>query len=310
MAGHTGLRKEFKTSRNFSTLLARADEGEIMATGTVIPQGLNLRETPGGTIITVLPQGTTVEILEDQGNILKVNALGQTGFVAAQFIQRNGSGGGINGTVVIDPGHGGTGTIDGSDGDHAVGPISGVREKNLSLILARLVKSELETAAAAGGHNINIFMTRNTDVNLGLGDRARVARTNHADRFVSIHMNASDAHNARGVETWIRRPLDNVNFQDDTRFATKIQASVFTAIRGFDVNTRDRGVKDARFGVLNDVALGNTTGGHCRACLLEVEFLDFPAVDVLLNTGPNHEAVRIGIAKAIATAIIDDLEHP
>jgi len=66
-------------------------------TGTVIPNGLNLRETPGGTIITVLPQGTTVEILEDQGNFLKVNALGQTGFVAAQFIQRNGAGGGGGG---------------------------------------------------------------------------------------------------------------------------------------------------------------------------------------------------------------------
>jgi len=63
-------------------------------TGTVIPQGLNLRETPGGTIIIVLPQGTTVEILEDQGNFLKVSALGETGFVAAQFIRRDGSGGG------------------------------------------------------------------------------------------------------------------------------------------------------------------------------------------------------------------------
>jgi hypothetical protein len=68
-----------------------------MAQGTVIPGGLNLRETPGGTILTVLPQGTTVEILEDQGNFLKVNALGQTGFVAAQYIQRNGGGGGGGG---------------------------------------------------------------------------------------------------------------------------------------------------------------------------------------------------------------------
>ena len=68
-----------------------------MAQGTVIPGGLNLRETPGGTIIVVLPQGTPVEILEDQGNFLKVNALGQTGFVAAQHIQRNGGGGAVGG---------------------------------------------------------------------------------------------------------------------------------------------------------------------------------------------------------------------
>lgn len=61
-------------------------------TGTVIPQGLNLRETPGGTVIKVLPQGTTVEILEDQGNFLKVTALGETGFVAAHLINRSGAG--------------------------------------------------------------------------------------------------------------------------------------------------------------------------------------------------------------------------
>jgi hypothetical protein len=34
---------------------------------------------------------------------------------------------GVKGTVVIDPGHGGTGTIDHSDGNHAVSP-SGVLE--------------------------------------------------------------------------------------------------------------------------------------------------------------------------------------
>ncbi|HKP35362.1 MAG TPA: SH3 domain-containing protein, partial [Pyrinomonadaceae bacterium] len=65
-------------------------------TGTVIPQGLNLRATAGGTVITVLPQGTTVQILDTQGDFLKVNANGQVGFVAAKFIQRNaGPGGGV-----------------------------------------------------------------------------------------------------------------------------------------------------------------------------------------------------------------------
>src|SRR5262245_8837345 len=62
-------------------------------TGTVIPQGLNLRATPGGTIIKVLTKGTIVEILEDQGAFLKVDASGDVGFVAAQHIQQNPSGG-------------------------------------------------------------------------------------------------------------------------------------------------------------------------------------------------------------------------
>ena len=57
--------------------------------GTVIPEGLNLRATPGGTIIKVLSKGTIVEILETQGSFLKVEAGGDVGFVKAQFIQQN-----------------------------------------------------------------------------------------------------------------------------------------------------------------------------------------------------------------------------
>ena len=212
------------------------------------------------------------------------------------------------GTVVIDPGHGGTGSIGGSDGNHAVSR-SGVKEKDLTLILAKLVKSELQSAATAGGHTITIVMTRTSDVNLSLAARAHVARTNHADRFLSIHLNAFNGV-SRGVEAYVRRALDNVNLSDDKRFATNIQNAVFHAIKNADSGTHDRGVKEEKFGVLNDVSLGNTSGGHCRACLLEVEFLDVPAVDVLLNTGPNATAVRVQIAKAIATGIINDLMHP
>lgn len=211
-------------------------------------------------------------------------------------------------TIVIDPGHGGTGSIGGSDGDHAVSP-TGVREKNLTLIFANLTKAALETAATNGGHTLNIIMTRTTDVNLSLADRARVARTNRADRFLSIHFNGFNGV-SRGVETYIRRAQDNVNFAEDRRFARRIQNAVFDVIEGFDSGSNDRGVKQERFGVLNDTALGNTSGGHCRACLLEVEFLDVPAVDVLLNTGSNANVVRTRIAEAIAGAIIQDLVNP
>lgn len=213
-----------------------------------------------------------------------------------------------NGTVVIDPGHGGTGSLGGSDGNHAVSA-SGVKEKDLTLILANLVKTELQNAATAGGHTINIVMTRTGDVNLSLADRAHVARTNHADRFLSIHLNAFNGV-TRGIETYIRQPQDNVNLNDDRRFAINIQNAVLHAIKARDPLTKDRGVKEEKFGVLRDDSLGNTSGGHCRACLLEVEFLDVPAVDVLLNTGPNATAVRSEIARAIAGAIINDLEHP
>ena len=54
-------------------------------------------------------------------------------------------------TIVIDPGHGGTGSIDGSDGNHAVS-VSGVKEKDLTMLFANLVKAELQSAAASGAH--------------------------------------------------------------------------------------------------------------------------------------------------------------
>ncbi len=212
------------------------------------------------------------------------------------------------GTIVIDPGHGGTGSIGGSDGNHAVSA-SGVKEKDLTLIFANLVKTELQNAAAAGGHTLNIIMTRTSDVNLSLAKRAHVARTNHADRFLSIHFNAFNGV-SRGVETYVRRAQDNVNLDDDRRFARRIQNAVFDVIEGFDAGSNDRGVKEEKFGVLNDASLGNTNGGNCRACLLEVEFLDVSAVDKLLNTGPNAAAVRQSIAQAIAKAIIKDLVNP
>lgn len=216
----------------------------------------------------------------------------------------------ISATVVIDPGHGGTGpSLGGSDPNHAVST-SGVKEKDMTLQMGLLLRSALQTAAQNGGHNINVLMTRDTDVNLSLAGRARVARTNSADRLLSIHFNGFN-RKARGTETIICGRLHgNVNHADDKKFATRIQNAAYGALRTHDSGAKDRGVKDQRLGVLNDVELGNRNGGHCRACMIEVEFIDVPAVDALLNTGPNAAAVRVELAEAIANAIIDDLTNP
>lgn len=62
-----------------------------MPTGVVTATELNLRESPNGQVITQLPKGTTVEILEDQGEWLEVSAAGQTGYVSAAYISAQSS---------------------------------------------------------------------------------------------------------------------------------------------------------------------------------------------------------------------------
>jgi|GEM_PF-2616235 len=211
--------------------------------------------------------------------------------------------------IVLDPGHGGTTTVGGSSPNNATS-FSGVLEKTMTLDMAKRIRLALNAQAP----EVEVILTRVTDVNVGITDRAQVSANQQADLFLSIHFNATIG--ARGVETWIRGiGRGNINFAADRAFAQKIQAAMVSAIRVHDAATPDRGVKsdDDRaqgIGVLNDVSLGNTNGAiHLsRACLAEIEFIDHPAVDRLFNTGPNMEAVRDGVACAIASALLTELD--
>jgi N-acetylmuramoyl-L-alanine amidase len=204
------------------------------------------------------------------------------------------------GVVVLDPGHGGTMEVGGSSANNATSP-SGVLEKNITLRMAFLVREELQAAAKKAGHNIKVVLTRETDVNVGLSARAAIAKANKANLFLSIHCNASEKHNARGVETLILPELKgNTNHADDKKFAQMIQTAVFNAIKKHDATTKDRQVKDQSLGVLRDEHLGP----NVRACLVELEFIDVKAVDELLNIGIKSPEVRRDIAKAMANALI------
>jgi len=62
-------------------------------TGTVTASELRLRSTPtssvSNNIIAALPRGTRLQILEDQGDWLKVTANGRTGFVSEAFVSKD-----------------------------------------------------------------------------------------------------------------------------------------------------------------------------------------------------------------------------
>ncbi|HEX8152558.1 MAG TPA: N-acetylmuramoyl-L-alanine amidase [Thermoanaerobaculia bacterium] len=206
------------------------------------------------------------------------------------------------GTIVLDAGHGGTANIGGSDANHAVS-VSGVTEKEITLDIALRVRDALAQKAAAEGHSIKIVMTREKDENLGLAERASLAKKHDADLLLSIHCNGFNKQ-TRGTETLVL-PTEkgNLNIAADKAFAQRVQTAVLLSIKKHDPKAKDRQVKEQSLGVLRDVHHGPRT----RACLLELEFIDVPEVDELLVSGPKATEVRADIAASIAHALIASL---
>jgi N-acetylmuramoyl-L-alanine amidase len=90
--------------------------------------------------------------------------------------------------VVLDPGHGG------SDPGVIVGDAV---EKDLSLELARMLKSELERRLPA-----RVILTRQDDRGLTADERAEIANRSHADLVLSLHFDGYPAAQARGATAW------------------------------------------------------------------------------------------------------------
>jgi N-acetylmuramoyl-L-alanine amidase len=187
--------------------------------------------------------------------------------------------------VVIDPGHGGTTETGGSSPNNAQGP-TGLLEKNVTLDLARRVRKQLQAAG------IDARLTRDSDVNLGLQARAKVAMQAGADAFVSIHLNGYNGK-AQGTETWQHTSAS----QDSAALATLVQAGVRKAT-GLD----DRGVKSSGFGVLRPDYHAASTA----ACLVEVSFMDVADEEARLKTDAYKDKIATALAGAIRGWLVAD----
>jgi N-acetylmuramoyl-L-alanine amidase len=225
----------------------------------------------------------------------------------------------VPGIVAIDPGHGGhfqlfrrsTGTCPGqpnctccskdSSDNNATGIGSGTLEKTLTLDMGFKVRQALN----ASPRLINVFQTRDTDVNLALSDRARFAQFKGADIMLCIHFNAAETNNApdpgpHGPVVFIRRSADNVNVAQDRALADRIS----TRLRALRPSNRADHVVEGELAVLSDPHLGNTAAHHpTRAVLVEVDFLTNNAADTFFQ----NDANRTTIADAIAEAVVEDL---
>lgn len=106
-------------------------------------------------------------------------------------IKNNGAGEYLIRKVVLDAGHGG-------HDPGCVGKIS--KEKDIALAITLKLGKMIEDAFP----DVQVIYTRNTDVFIPLHERAAIANKNHADLFISIHMNAAPGGpTAYGTETFV-----------------------------------------------------------------------------------------------------------
>ncbi len=96
--------------------------------------------------------------------------------------------------VVIDAGHGGF--------DHGAVGITGTREADIALEIALRLADTLRAPRGAKEMQIDVLLTRETDVFLSLTERATMANGQDADLFLSIHANAFPQPWGHGIETY------------------------------------------------------------------------------------------------------------
>lgn len=191
--------------------------------------------------------------------------------------------------ILLDPGHGG-------DDTGAIGR-GGMREKNITLDLAKRVRAKLANAG------FKVLLTRETDRTMELSERTYRASRFDADLFVSIHLNATSGSTVSGVETYALTPIGQSGTAAGAS-TTKVAAAgngheganfllayaIQRAMRIGGVG-EDRGVRRARYAVLKDAP--------CPAALVECAFISHGQTETLLQGEWFRDKIAQGIADGI-----------
>jgi N-acetylmuramoyl-L-alanine amidase len=156
-------------------------------------------------------------------------------------------------TVLIDPAHG---------GDEAGVIVDKLREKDLNLNLALMIRQE-----AQKGANFEVLLTRSTDRTMTVSERIKAIGTANPDCLLVLHVNAGFGKKAAGYEVYfpgfrqavvgegdstvILKDMEkNSYLNDSVRLAQKIQASIETVFP-----RKGRGLRDAPSALLDALTL-------------------------------------------------------
>lgn len=132
-------------------------------------------------------------------------------------------------TIVLDPGHGGKdfGACE-----------NGAKEKDINLAVAKKLRAMVEK----GLKDVEVVMTRSTDVYLTLQERADIANDAGGDLFISIHVNSIDKKNPRRQSTQgssvyvlgLHRDQDNMKVAMRENSVIELESDYKEKYSGFD----------------------------------------------------------------------------
>jgi N-acetylmuramoyl-L-alanine amidase len=185
--------------------------------------------------------------------------------------------------IVLDPGHGGK--------DPGAIGAGGIAEKDIVLSIAKKLAAKLRKDL-----RVDVVLTRKDDRFVALEDRTALANAENADLFISLHVNASENTEAKGIETYYldnttdeaairlaarenstsRRNISDLQFilsdmtqnmklEDSITLAHRLQGSIVGAMAKTMEDVRDLGVKKALFHVL--------VGARMPSVLVEMFFI-------------------------------------
>ena len=163
--------------------------------------------------------------------------------------------------IAIDAGHGG-------QDPGAIGP-TGKREKDVTLAMARELARQINATPG-----MKAFLVRDGDFFIPLPQRARKARANKADMFVSIHADAAENRSARGSSVYVLS-LKGASSQRARWLADKENSS--DLVGGVRLQQVDN--------TLSSVLLDLAQSGHMKAS----EDAAGHVLDGLKRVGNNHK---------------------
>ena len=141
--------------------------------------------------------------------------------------------------IVLDAGHG---------GDQPGCVIKGATEKDITMSIVLLLQEKLESEGAA------VVLTRSTDRDVSLLDRAEIANNAGANYFISIHCNSYEEDSSvKGFECYYYQSAEGENLAE----------SITSSAENHSISTRK--VNEESYAVLRETAI--------PAVLIEVGFL-------------------------------------